>query len=168
MPQQSASRGFTLAETLLAVSILTVAVLAVVQALTAGHFQSREAVRSARATALAEAMIERALALPYHDPDGTAASPGPDAGETTPADYDNADDYHGYTESPGNLTDAAGVAYPPAYQAFQRRVTASYDTLNVPGLGGARPGLRITVVVENPQGRTWRIQRFIPQPQGGG
>ena len=156
------AKGFTLAESLIAAVALAIIVLAISAAILAGQTQMHEAAHAQRAMSLAEELIESALALPYEDPDGPS-SLGPEADEMSVSDFDNADDYHGYVESAGGLTDAAGSAYPDDFQRFSRTVTAEYDKETVPGLGGAQPGLTITVTVTDQRGRTWNLTRFIPE-----
>src|SRR5262245_7814799 len=70
-------RGLTLAECLVALTILPLAVVGVAFSVTAGQQQSFEALRQERAATLAEALMEEILAKPYADPQGTTTT-GPD------------------------------------------------------------------------------------------
>jgi len=159
------ARGFTLAEVLLASAILSFATLAIVQAVSAGQSQTLDALKRARANALAEALLEEVLSKPYADPDEAGAI-GPEGDEASRSDFDNVDDYHGYSEAAGELTDVNGSDYPEVYQRFARDVTTSYDTVNVAALGGSRDGLSITVTITDTTGRTWALSRFVPEPAG--
>lgn len=155
--------GFTLVEVLIASAILSFATLAVVQAVTAGQAQTLDALKRARADALAEAMLEEVLSKSYNDPEGEAGF-GPDTGEEDRAGFDNIDDYHDYAETAGALTDHAGSAYPAGYQLFDRAVTVVAESNNVGDLGGAHAGVRVTVTVSEPNGRSWVVERFVPEP----
>lgn len=159
------NHGFTLVEVLMAASVLGFAVIALVQAVWAGQMNTYEAIHEARAHSLAEAMIDEVLSLPYSDPDETS-SPGPETDETIRTHFDNADDYHGYTDAAGSIVDADAVLYPAAYQVFTRTVSAQYDTQTVTGFG-TNPviGLTVTVTVQDLDGRFWVLSRFIREPQ---
>ena len=157
------SRGFTLAEVLIASVILSIATLAVVQAVSAGQSQTLDALKRTRADALADVLLEEVLSKPYADPQG-ATGFGPDAGESARTDYDNVDDYHGYSESAGALADHAGSAYPSGYQQFDRAVSVIALTNSVADLGGDHTGVQVTVTVSEPGGRSWVVQRFVPEP----
>jgi len=151
---------------MIATVVLAVIVLSVSVAVTSGQKQMYEAMHAQRAIGLAEELLESILALPYDDPDGDSL-PGPEAGETTVSDFDNADDFHGYSEPAGELTDAAGEAFPAEYQLFGREVTAQYGTHHIESMGEPFPGLTVTVTLRDRQGRTWALTRFIPEPSGG-
>ncbi len=155
--------GFTLVEVMFAVTVLAFSVAALTQAVVSGQSQTYEALHASRAVALAEAMIDEILSKPYNDPEGDLLA-GPDAGEGSRDLFDNADDYNGLAEAAGAVQDQSGVAYPELYQEFSRTVMATYTTANVPDLGGNFDGLGVSVVVQDQSGRTWTINRFIPEP----
>lgn len=157
------ARGLTLVEALLAAMILAFSAVAVSQALLAGHQQTQAALHHRRATDLADALMEEILRLPYNDPDG-ASSPGPEAGETSRLLYDNIDDYHGFSETAGSVTDVAGAAYDARYELFSRSVTVTAGSQTVAGLGPAITGVTIQVTVTDTAGATWSVQRFVAQP----
>lgn len=154
--------GLTLVEGLVASVVLVSAVAAIAVSITSGHLQLHYAVDCQSAVRLAEDLMERVRALPYDDPDGES-DPGPEPGETDPSDFDNADDFHGYSESAGALRDAADNLLPDNYQHFSRSVTAGYGSETVADLGGAIPGLIVTVTVQDHKGQTWTVSRFIPE-----
>ena len=114
--------------------ILPLAVTAIALAVTAGQAQALEAMNRMRAVILAEGLMEELLALPYNDPEG-ASSLGPDAGEANRTEFDNTDDFHGWTEAAGSLADASGIAYPTPFQRFSRAVTCSLTSVTVPAFG---------------------------------
>ena len=158
-----AAQGLTLPEALLATAVLAFAVIAVTQAIVAAQTQAEDALVQQRAMSLAEAMLEEILSLPYADPEDIDVA-GPDTGETTRQLFDNMDDYHGYSEAVGALTDITATAYPDTYQRFARSVTASFGSVNVAALGGNTDGLTVTVTITDTPGRTWTLSRFVPEP----
>lgn len=158
------TRAFTLVEVLIASAILSFATLAIVQAVSAGQSQTLDALKRARADALAEVLLEEILSKPYADPDEAGAI-GPEGDEATRSDFDNVDDYHGYSESAGALADHALTTYPQAYQGFDRSVTVVAVTNSVASLGGDHTGVQVTVTVSEPSGRAWVVERFVPEPQ---
>jgi len=159
-------RALTLVECVLALTILPLAVTAIALAVTAGQAQALEALERTRAALLAEALMEEILALPYNDPDG-ASNPGPEPGESNRTLFDNLDDFHGYSEAPGNLTDATTTAYPSPFQGFARSVTCSTASVNVPDLGTTIDGLQITVTVSSSGAPVVTLTRFVAQPTTG-
>ena len=71
------SRGFSLAEVLIASAILSFVTLGIVQAVSAGQSRTLDALKRTRAQALAEVLLEEILAKPYADPEGETSF-GPD------------------------------------------------------------------------------------------
>jgi len=153
-------------EVLIASAILSFAVAAISQAIVAGQKQTYESLHQLRGISLAEALIEEIQALPYADPEGAAAA-GPDAGETTRALFDNADDFDGFSESTGNLVDAAGVSYGGTFDPFSRSASTNYGTVTVGAFGDPIDGLTIVVTVTDDRGMTWTTSKFIPEPAAG-
>jgi type II secretory pathway pseudopilin PulG len=156
-------RGISLIENLIASTILATASLTVTYAVVAGQQQARASEERLHAVDLAEDLIDEILRQPYLDPNGDSEL-GPETGENTRADYDNADDYHDFLEDAGALQDALGVTYPPEYQAFFRRVTIIESTQSVSGLDDI-DGIIVRVRVNDAAGTTPEalIVRFIPE-----
>lgn len=146
-----------------ALAILPLAVTAIAYAVTAGQMQAAEALRQSRAATLAEALMEEILAKPYEDPEG-ASTPGPDEGEISRADFDNADDYHGYNEPAGGLKNSASELYPAEWQRFSRSVTCAPGSVTLAGLSAATPGLTITVTVSEAGTAVCTLTRFVVAP----
>lgn len=94
--------GFTLLETALAMIIVTTGVLAIMEAQGAFIRSNRWSSHEATATYLASEIRERLRTLPRHDPvtgltlggGGVVVGLGPEAGEVTPDDFDDVDDYN--------------------------------------------------------------------------
>lgn len=162
-PVTGPRRGLTLVEAMTAAVVLSVAVIAVSQAMVAGQMQTYDALHRQRAMALADALIEEIVRLPYDDPDGTTTF-GPDPGESSRAQFDDINDFHGFSQSAGALTNAAGVLYDPAYQQFSRSVSVSAGSQTVAGLGAAYPGVTVQVTVTDAAGTSWTVTAFVPGP----
>jgi MSHA pilin protein MshD len=157
-------RGLSLAESMLAITILPLAVTAISYAVVAGQQQALELLRQERASILAEALMEEILSHPYDDPNGGSAL-GPESGETSRTLWDNADDYHNFSEAEGALKDAAGNLYPSEYQGFSRSVVCAYTTITMPSLGNfSRPALRIDVTVSDAGGPVATLTRLMLDP----
>ncbi len=144
----------------MASAILAFAVVAVSQAIVAGQMQTADALHRVRAMELAEAMMEEVLRLAYTDPNGP--------GEVGRANYDDLQDFNGFSETAGSLNDAPGVAYDTPFQAFSRSVSVvpanGGSGISVTGLGSALPGLMVTVTVQDTTGTSWVLTRFRAQP----
>jgi prepilin-type N-terminal cleavage/methylation domain-containing protein len=153
-------RGLTLVESLLASAILAFAVVAVSEAVIAGQMQAIDALHRARAVELGEALMEEVLRLAYADPDGV--------GEVGRANFDDLQDFNGFNETSGTLSDANGIAYDMPYQSFSRSVSVvpanAGSGINVAGLGGPLMGLTITVTVRDAAGAIWTLTRFRAEP----
>lgn len=122
-------QGFTLAEAMMAVMVLGIAAATLLLPFTSGATVRTEGVNRTLAARLASDLMEQILLLPFHDPDGGAYDYilGPESGETGPANYDNIDDYHGYTESQGQVKDVTGAVFTDsAYANFSREVMCEY------------------------------------------
>lgn len=121
--------GFTLAEALLASTVLAIVSATASLPFAAGVQQANEAAKLEQAVALGEGMMEEILARPFSDPQDPAASPGPEADETSRDEFDNIDDFHGYSESSGNLRNFKNAAILDASaEGFWRTVTVEYVT----------------------------------------
>ncbi len=138
----AARRGFTLLECALAMVILAVGVLALIEA--QGYFYTANQFSSQSATGayLAGEIRERMRQLPKHDPvtglykTGAVLSGwGPDAGESTPADYDDVDDFDG-------VEFGTGAANPGPIDSSGRVITQTDINGVVETSGGANVALR--------------------------
>ena len=170
--KHSRDAGFTLIEALIASAVLSFVVAALTQAITAGQSHTYHALHAARAVQLAEAMLEEVLSKPWADPAG-GSELGPDSGETGRADFDDLDDYDGFTESAGSVRDANGSPYGELFQRFERSVAVTSQDIDHATLGRIS-GKLIIVAVREPGGRAWTVRRFVaesaaaPSGEGGG
>ncbi len=149
-PARRANWGFTLFESLLAALLVGIAATAFGSALIAGLTQNQAAVQYVVATNLASAMMNEIVAKPFADPQTPSLlTLGPESGETVRSGFDNADDYHGLSESAGQLHGPDGQCLAaPSLALYSRSVTAAY--VNLPGHDPQLPPafLRVTVEVK--------------------
>lgn len=157
----SRNAGFTLIEALIASAVLSFVVAALTQAIVAGQTQTQYALHAGRAVQLAEAMLEEVLSKPWTDPAGGSGL-GPESGENARADFDDLDDYAGFTEDAGSLSDATGTPYADAFQSFERSVAVTSQNVDHATLG-RRSGKLIVVSVAEPGGRAWTVRRFVAE-----
>ena len=111
--------------------------------------------------------MEEIIALPYSDPQGDPQALGPEAGETTRAQYDNVDDFCGKAvdaDAGGVVKAATGTNYPTPFQRFARTVSCNNSSVTVTGLGGALPGLTVTVTVTDGGDPVATLSRFVVEP----
>ena len=156
-------RGLTIVECLVAMTILSVVVLVTCHTLAAGHQHVHYGDRRSTAVRIGRDMLEEITARPYRD----LAAPthfGPETGETLRSHFDDVDDYHGYAEAMGSLTDSAANAYPAHDQEFSRSVAVTAATTTVADLGRSFSGLSVVVTVRARNGEQWQFNRFIPEP----
>lgn len=149
-------RGLSLAECLLALVILSLAVTAIAFAVSAGQMQSAEAMRQSRATMLAESLMDEIFSKSYGAP-VTGTPPARTA-------YATAGQYNVFNETAGNLKNAADALYPAEFQVFGRRATVSSGTQTLSGLGAGTAGLLITVTVSDGSGPVATLTRYMVNP----
>ncbi len=162
-PIRRAARAFSLIEGLMASVVLSFSVIAISAALTLGQQHALEAANMRYADDLAGSLMEEALCLPYDDPNGPTL-PGPESGERNRRQFDNLDDFHGWLERAGTLTDATRTALPAEYQAFERSVTVAAAQVQPAGFPVAVPGQTVTVTVKLSGRPMVVLTRFVAQP----
>jgi len=121
--------GFTLAEAMMATVVLGIAAAGVLLPFTTGAKVRAEGMRRTLGAKLASDLMEQIISKPFHDPDGSPYdyNLGPDAGETMFADFDNLDDFDGYSEAQGQVKDATGTVFTGSnYTNFSRDVSCQY------------------------------------------
>jgi prepilin-type N-terminal cleavage/methylation domain-containing protein len=164
MARRRISRAaLTLVECMVALTVLSVALMAVSYMAVAGNQHLGYADEASRASRLAKDLVEEIVSKAYLEPGGAGVF-GPENGETTRPRFDDVDDYHGYTEPAGRLADPTGAPYGESEQAFTRNVTVTATDQAVPDLGRSIPGVTVTVSVRNSRGVQWQVVRFIPAP----
>ncbi len=129
-------------EALLAAVVLAIVVGAIVMPFTAGASNTAQNAKSTLAVNLAQDLMEEILARPFSDPDGN------ETGETGRSNWDDMDDYNGYSEAAGTIAGFDGVTVAdPAAVALTRNATV--ESIYVAGQSAPDPPtfLRITVNV---------------------
>ena len=118
-------RGFTLAEALMAAVVLGIAAAGVLLPFSSGAAARAEGMRRTLGAKLASHMVEEIISKPF----------------------DEIIDYDGYSESEGQLKDAAGAVYTDSnYIKFSRDVSCEY--VYVPQESGTGEPLFIRITVQ--------------------
>ncbi len=139
--------GFTLLEALLASVVLAASITAVTLPLTVAAGNEVVETRTTAATGLAEGLMEEILAKPFRDPDGTSEA-GPEADEASRSDFDNIDDYHGYTESANTIVTVSGqVVSETVTETLSRQATAEYVHVSGQDVDADPDFIRVTVSI---------------------
>lgn len=176
-----AQRGFTLVELIVFVVVVSAALAGVLTVLNQSAASSADPQLRRQALAIAESLLEEVQLMPFTfcDPDDLVAdsatsvagctvaeSIGPESGETRTGatQFDNVNDYHGYTmASPPGISDINGAAV-PGLERYAASVSVQSAALGgIPATGDA---LRITVTVNGPGSTQVRLEgwrtRYAP------
>jgi len=140
--------GFSYVEAVISVVILGTAVTAGLSMFGSYAHGVAFTFESAIARGLAAELISEITAREYQDP---GASPvfGPDSGEIARADFDDVDDYDGWSESPPAVADGTPLDG-PNFVGFSREVVVSSvddNTMTTDVTDGASNSKRIVVTV---------------------
>lgn len=162
-PRAQLAAAFTLVEALLASVILAMTVAAMTMPFVAGARSEQDDARRTLAVALAQEMMEEVLATDFHDDkEKYHYLVGPDHGEKDRSDFDNMDDYNGYAEPPGKITDLDGqVIQDPAATGLARFVTVAYVYVNGQDKGQPPTFLRVTVEIWHEGTPIVRLARLV-------
>ncbi|MCB9858087.1 MAG: prepilin-type N-terminal cleavage/methylation domain-containing protein [Phycisphaerales bacterium] len=132
---RSVRRGFTIAEALIAATILAIIAASISMPFVAVAQQMNAASEYEIAVELGEELMEEVLARPFYAPGELAPSPGPEAGETARRLFNAVDDFHGYNEYKGDgaashMEDYRGAAVSDSSMSrFFRKVKVEYVRL---------------------------------------
>jgi len=139
--------GFTLVETVVSMLIVGTMLVAALSTVGASRHSQYRTSRDNRGRLLAELLMAEILRQDYQEPDGSVVF-GPESGEAgaTRADFDDVDDYHGWSSSPPTNKDGTTI---PALENWQQSVTVEWiDPMNVAQVQGSESyAKRITVTV---------------------
>jgi hypothetical protein len=154
-------RAFSVAEGLIASTILAIAVVGIAGPLGASSEQGKMVRERATALILARELMEEIASRPLLD-GGTTCRQGPESGETSRALYDSADDFHNYHDSTKDLRDLGGRALTFKDDGeYTRNVTVEYRT----SIGGTAASAGdfgvVTVTVTTPHKLTVTISRLL-------
>ncbi len=123
--------GFSLAEVLVAVGVIAVALVPLIMVFSQGVKQGKTPQKITVATMLAQDLIEEIMPKLFDENPSNPDSPaglGPETGETraglpTTRNYDDVDDYRNYTESPPREVDGTVMT---EYTGYTRTVAVDY------------------------------------------
>jgi MSHA pilin protein MshD len=128
VPRYSGHRGFTLIEALIASFVVAVATVGVGSMLAATSQQSGAMNDSSIGQALARQLMEEIASKPIEDSTG-AISLGPESGETSRSQYDQIDDYNGYSDTTSSIQMLDGTTVNLGNgQTYTRSVAVEYRT----------------------------------------
>jgi hypothetical protein len=118
--------GFSVAEGLMASTLLAIAVVGIAGPLGASSEQTKVLQERGTALILARELMEEIASKPLCD-GGTTCHLSPEAGETDRSKYDSADDYHLYHDTTAALNNLAGQRVNfDADAVFARDVAVEY------------------------------------------
>jgi MSHA pilin protein MshD len=151
----TSSPGFTLVESLICVLIVSGLLVASLGTFGAIGRARQNQVDRTLGFALADQMLDEVTQCYFKDPDVATTSLGPDAGETTRAQYDDVDDYDGLSQTPPQLRDGTVLT---EYAGWTRSVSVICVKPDAPDVainaGDPQVLKRITVTVKSPRGTT--------------
>jgi len=159
--------GFTLAEGLLAVVVLTVAVGGIMGPISASYQQTRTVSQTTTAVSLAQQLLDEILSKPFVDPTDLSTTLGPEADELNRTAFDNIDDYHGYHDTTDSTkSDAMKTASGAAItwngtDVYSRSVQMEYRATCSGAAVSSGDYLMITVTVTMPHGHQVSVQRMV-------
>lgn len=160
-PARRRRRGFSMAEALMASTVLAIAVVGIAGPLGASSEQSRLGNERATALVLARELMEEIVAKPLCD-GGTTCHLGPESGESDRSKFDSADDYSGYHDTTTSMKTLSGVSINyDANQVYTRDVAVEYRaTLNGVSASSGDFGV-VTVSVTTPHKQVVKVSRLL-------
>jgi Tfp pilus assembly protein PilV len=144
-PAAAQRSGISLIEVSLSSLLTGILLLAALQAVGQSALSQNSTALRAQGDALAQGLLAEILARAYRDPDGSVTL-GLDAGEALPrTNYDDVDDYGGYTEA-ALMSRAGATLSDPG--GWQRLVQVEWvDAATATSVSGVETGAkRITVI----------------------
>lgn len=153
--------AFSIAEAMVASTVLAIAVVGIAGPLGAASEQTKVLNERGTALTLARELMEEIAAKPLLD-GGTTCHLGTESGETDRSKYDSADDYSGYHDSTTSLNNLSGQSVGFDTGAlYSRDVTVQYRT-STSGTSAASGdfGL-VTVSVTTPHKQVITLSRLL-------
>jgi prepilin-type N-terminal cleavage/methylation domain-containing protein len=164
----SRGRGFTLAESLIATTILAIAVIAMMGPISATYQQTRAGEEASVGASLARQLMDEVCGKPFVDPTDWSRTLGPEVDEAGRAAFDNVDDYNGYQDATDNLKAPDGTAVTWTNRGVYRRSVA-VEYRSTPAGAAAPKGdfALVTVTVTTPGGQATTARRLVSRyPRG--
>jgi Tfp pilus assembly protein PilV len=157
--------AFTLAEGMMAVVVLAMAVGAMMGPITASYQQTRTVKQTTTAISMAQQLLDEIVSKPFVDPTDLSMTLGPEADELGRSSFDNIDDYHGYhdstdTTAADSMKTAAGATITwDSNDIYSRAVTVEYRATPDGPAVAAGDYLMVSVKVTMPHGQV-SVQRL--------
>lgn len=153
--------GFSIAEAMVASTVLAIAVVGIAGPLGAASEQAKVLKERGTALVLARELMEEIAAKPLCD-GGTTCRLGPESGETDRSKFDSADDYHLYHDSTSGLKNLSGqsVGFDPN-STYSRDVAVEYrNSASGSATASGDYGL-VTVSVTTPHKQVVKLSRLL-------
>jgi hypothetical protein len=154
-------RGFSLAEAMIAATLLAVAVVGIAGPLGAASEQARHGQERGAALVLARELMEEIVARPLCD-GGTTCHLGPESSECDRTQFDSADDYNGYSDTTREIKNYSNKSIPfDRANLYTRSVSVGYR--NAPSSASTTSGdfAMVTVSVTTPHNQVVQIWRLL-------
>ncbi len=163
MTQHGTQTAFTLIESLLAAAILAMSITAVTLPFTSAAKNEQINARKTVATSFAQELMEEILTRSFEDPEPSSSrNPGPEADEYSRCDFDNIDDYDGYTDKPGEISVLDGeISKHHGAVDLVRKVTTEYVYVTDQDVSGEPDFIRILVEITYRQRSVVRLSRLV-------
>jgi type II secretory pathway pseudopilin PulG len=140
-------RAFSLAEALMATTVLCIVTASAALPFAAGVQQANAAARLEQATAYGQALMEEILGRPFFPPGNRTAAPGPDSGETDKTLFNNLDDFDGYNESATGMRDYSNLPVTDSSAAGLYR-SASVQYISFTGQAASDTNSFVRIIVQ--------------------
>ena len=153
--------GITLVESLLAATVLAMAVTAIIVPFSAGAQSAQEDARQTLAVGLAQGLMEEILAKGFSDPDGS------DTDEGGRWDWDNMADYDALAEADGDIRSFdRQLVTDPGARGVTRRASVKSVYVSGQDTADASTFLRIVVEVEHRGVTVIKLTRLVYANEG--
>jgi type II secretory pathway pseudopilin PulG len=154
-------RGFSLAEAMMATTLLAIAVVGIAGPLGAAGEQSRQTEERGAAVVLARQLMEEIVARPLCD-DGTTCHLGPESSECDRTQFNSADDYDGYSDTTRDLKNYSNKSISfDRNNVYTRNVTVAYRTSPTGSSVSSGDFGIVTVSVTTPHKQVVKIWRLL-------
>jgi len=139
--------GFSLVEVVIAIAIIGVMLVGALSAVSASRASQFQTGRLRKAHLLAQAMMAEIVQQDYEEAGGGVFGPEPGEASGTRVNFDDVDDYAGWSESPPSEKGGAAMT---EFATYRRRVTIEYlNPMNLQIPSATDFGIkRITVSVD--------------------
>lgn len=153
--------GFTLAEALLAATVLAIVSASAALPFAAGVQGTTEAGRLQSGVELGEALMEEILARPFYAPGKPNFTPGSESGETRPT-FNSIDDFHNFAEPQGDVRDYNNRKLTgPSEDGYYRCATVEIVSFSGQATGDTNSLVRVTVKVYRNSQLLVKLDRLV-------